>query len=297
MNIDKLKSLFYQTLSSLFFSILGMQVKLLSQKINIEVIVFYRCLIGLFLIIIFFAFQYKKKKFNYLKTPNIFLQIIRSIFGVFAMYFGYSALSFIPLAQASTIGFTKVFFVSILAIIFFSEKLTKEVLFFSILGFVGTYLILNPEELISSNGTILSLISSFFVAAGIISSVKLLNSNKTITIIFYHSFFSTVLCGVIFFSEISYLSLYDLFQLTLLTIIALIGQFLNMESYKYEKTSFVILFSYSRVIFSFLLGYFILQENIELINIMGILIIIVSTYLVSKIRNSQKSIIMDKGNG
>ncbi len=62
MNIDKLKSLFYQTLSSLFFSILGMQVKLLSQKINIEVIVFYRCLIGLFLIIIFFAFQYKKKK-------------------------------------------------------------------------------------------------------------------------------------------------------------------------------------------------------------------------------------------
>ncbi len=297
MSIDKVKSLFYQTLSSLFFSILGMQVKLLSQKINIEVIVFYRCLIGLVLILTFFAFKYKKKKFNYFKTPNIFLQIIRSIFGVFAMYFGYSALSFIPLAQASTIGFTKVFFVSILAIIFFSEKLTKEVFFFSIIGFVGTYLILNPDELISSNGTILSLISSFFVAAGIISSVKLLKSNKTITIIFYHSFFSTVLCGVIFFSEISYLSLYDLFQLTLLTIIALIGQFLNMESYKYEKTSFVILFSYSRVIFSFLLGYFILQENIELINIMGILIIIVSTYLVSKTRNSQNSIVMDKGRG
>ena len=60
------------------------------------------------------------------------------------MYFGYKALTFIPLSLASTIGFTKVFFASLMSWFILKERLNKK--FFScLLGFSGVYFITLPS--------------------------------------------------------------------------------------------------------------------------------------------------------
>ena len=57
-----------------FFSLLGLQVKLLLAKVNIETIVFYRSLIGLIIILIFSIIL--KRGIKIVKTSNIKIHIV-----------------------------------------------------------------------------------------------------------------------------------------------------------------------------------------------------------------------------
>ena len=68
----------------------------------------------------------------------------------------------------------------------------------------------------------------------------------------------------------------------LLTFTALAGQYFNSESYKYGETNKVVILSYSRIVFSTLLGFFFLDEKISYMTVSGILVIILTTYFVKK---------------
>ena len=106
---------YYQIISCFFFSLLGLQIKIISSSQNIETIVFYRSLLGIIIVVPLLFFVKKKSLFA---NKNLKIHFLRSLFGMSAMYFGYKALTLITLSQASTIGFTKVFFTTIFAVIF-----------------------------------------------------------------------------------------------------------------------------------------------------------------------------------
>ena len=107
--MKKLKD-YYQIFSCFFFSLLGYQIKLELLTNSIENIVFYRSFFGTVILLIFFIFNIKESLTKDFNSDNIFLHILRSIFGVLAMYFGYNSLNYLTLSQASTVSFTKVFF-------------------------------------------------------------------------------------------------------------------------------------------------------------------------------------------
>jgi len=281
MNFIKNPS-YFQVLSCFFFAILGYQIKIIIEFTNVQTIVFFRCFIGSIIIIVYILLQ--KKSVDFFKSKNIFLQFLRALAGIFAMYFGYSALSFINLAQASTLSFTKVFFVSFFSLIFFKEKIKKENLFYSALGFIGIYLVIEPSQISSLNGTINSLISAIFVALGIILMSYLSRYDQSLTILFFHSIFSTALCLLFFYSYINFLETKYIANLILITLTAIIGQFFNIESYKNGKTNTIIIVSYTRVIFSFILGYVFLNEVISINILIGLFMIILATFLASSKR-------------
>ena len=274
--INKIKPEYNQIFSSFFFAILGFQIKLLILEVKPETIVFYRSLLGTFVVGIFIVFSGNSYS-KLFKPHNFLLLFLRSIFGVSAMYFGFSALQFIPLAQATTISFTKVFFVGIFATIFLKEKLELKTILFSFFGFSGIYFIIAPSTFDNFNGTILSLLSSVFVALGIISSNILIRKNSSSIIVFYNSILSTIICYIIFYDHISNIDLNKFLKLLLLTLTAIFGQLFNIESYKGNESNRIVLFSYTRIIFSFFLGYFFLNEEIYLETMIGIFIIILST--------------------
>lgn len=274
------KKICFQILSSFLFAFMGAQIKYLSDYLDTEIIVFYRCLIGT--IIIFLVIISKKKKKSFFKSHNLAIQILRSIFGLLAMYFGYTSLTLISLPQATSISFTKVFFVSILSIFFLNEKFNSKIFFFSIIGFFGVFLIVEPEQLNNYYGFWLSIFSALFVGLGIISISFLSQKNETLTILFYHSFFSLIFSAIIFYKFISIIDLENFLKLFFITITAILGQFFNTESYKNIETTKIIFFSYSRIIFSSLLGYFIFSNNLTFSFFVGSVIIIVSSLFLTK---------------
>lgn len=269
-----------QILSSLFFSILGMEIKFFSNEINIESIVFYRCLFGF--LVISCVILINTNRFSLLKTENFKIHFLRAIFGTGAMLFGYSALKYVPLAQATAIGFVKIFFVIILATLFLKEKLKKSNLLLAIFGFLGVYLSVNPDSLNNLYGSFLCLIASAFVAGGIISISFLSKREETLSILFYNSFLSALITLMIFNNSIKLLTLTNYYGILIICITALSGQFFNIFSYREGKTSRIVIIGYIRILFSFLLGFFILGEKLDTIQILGLLIIILTTLFTAK---------------
>ena len=68
----------------------------------------------------------------------------------------------------------------------------------------------------------------------------------------------------------------------MITVTAVIGQYFNTESYKDNPTHKVMILSYSRIIFSTSLGVFLLNESLSIYNILGIIIIILTSFMVTK---------------
>ena len=198
------------------------------------------------------------------------------------MYFGYKALTFIPLSLASTIGFTKVFFASLMSWFILKERLEIKNFFLIFLGFSGVYFITLPSTISEIDGIILSLLSSIFVSGGIITVSYLTKKETTMNILIFHSAISSILTFLIFFDGISFHVQESFFSLFLLTITALTAQYFNVESYRDEKASSIILIGYTRIIFSTILGFLFLEEKISFLALFGILVIILTTFFVQK---------------
>lgn len=280
MLVMKKNKLLFQLISCFLFSLLGLQIKILASHNSIETIVFYRSFIGT--IILYFLFLFYKKKFVVARNKNIKFHILRSLFGVLAMYFGYKALTFIPLSLASTIGFTKVFFASLMSWFILKERLEIKNFFLILLGFSGVYFITLPSTVSEIDGIILSLLSSIFVSGGIITVSYLTKKETTMNILIFHSAISSILTFLIFFDGISFHIQESFFSLFLLTITALTAQYFNVESYRDEKASSIILIGYTRIIFSTILGFLFLEEKISFLALFGILVIILTTFFVQK---------------
>ena len=276
----KKNKLLFQLTSCFLFSLLGLQIKISASHNSIETIVFYRSLIGT--IILYCLFLSYKKKFVITSNKNIKFHILRSFFGVLAMYFGYKALTFIPLSLASTIGFTKVFFASLLSWFILKERLGFRNLFLVLLGFSGVYFITLPSTISEIDGIIFSLISSIFVSGGIITVSYLTKKETTMNILMFHSAISSVLTFLIFFNGIAFYIKESFFSLFFITLTALIAQYFNVESYRDEKAISIILVGYTRIIFSTILGFLFLEEKISFVAMFGILIIILTTFFVQK---------------
>ena len=272
---------YFQIISCFFFALLGVQIKMSLVENNIENIVFYRSFFGAIILFLLILFR-KEKCLIILKTQNIKIHLLRSFFGILAMYFGYKSLLYISLAQASTVGFSKVFFTCILASLIFSEKLDFKTVLLILTGFFGIILIANPGQINDSTGIYMSLFSAICVSGGIISISYLSKSEKTTTILFYHSILSTLVFLIIFFDQITFSFNSDLFNYVSLTINALLGQYFNTESYKDISTNKVVIQSYSRIIFSTIFGFFFFSEKIYLLNIVGIVIVIFTSFFVRR---------------
>ncbi|MAV05968.1 MAG: hypothetical protein CMI71_03140 [Candidatus Pelagibacter sp.] len=269
--------IYSQILSCFCFSLLGLQIKILLESLPTESIVFFRFLIGSFIVL--FLLLITKQKI-YL-SKNFLIHLLRSFFGVFATYFGYKTLTYITLSQATTIGFTKVFFASIFASIIFKERFLFKYFILILIGFFGVLVITGPITL-QNHGIYYGLISAMCVSGGIISISFLVKKDSSFTVIFYHSIISTIIFFLIFHQRISFNIIDHLFPLLLITITALAGQYFNAESYKDNNTNLIVILSYLRIIFSTALGFFFLNEEISFYTILGIVLIVISTIYVKK---------------
>ncbi len=272
---------YYQIISCFFFALLGVQIKQSLANNNIENIVFFRSLFGTIILFII-IFLGKKKLFTLLTTKNLKIHFFRSLCGVSAMYFGYKSLMFLTLAQASTIGFSKVFFTCILSSFVFYEKLTFKTILIVFFGFLGIILITNPNQINSQTGLYMALFSSICVSGGIISISYLSKRENTSTILFYHSISSTLIFLIIFNDKIYLQSSNTLVNYFLITLTALLGQYFNTESYKNYETKNVVILSYSRIIFSALFGFLFFGEQITILSSFGIFIVILTSFMVQR---------------
>ena len=124
------------------FSIQDSLIKYIFEESALYELYFGRTLTALILLFVFLKITSQKLVF---KTHYPLLTCCRVICFFFGFSFFYISLTYMSLAMANALFFSSPFFISILAIIFLGEKVGIRRWLAILVGFIGVYIVLNPD--------------------------------------------------------------------------------------------------------------------------------------------------------
>ena len=114
-----------------------------------------------------------------LRTKRLKSHGMRAAMGITGMLFTYGAVLLLPLAEATTLGFSAPFFAVLLAVVLFKERVGKYRSLAVVLGFAGVLVVMQPggsADGVSLWGVTVALIAAFMVA---LISFQIQDLNKT----------------------------------------------------------------------------------------------------------------------
>ena len=258
-------------------ALLASCVKFVSNDLNPFIICFYRCLLGLILILPFVA----KNKFQALKSNNIKLQFSRSMINVISMICWFSALGMMQLEKAAALGFTTPLFTTVLAVIFLGEIIRIHRIAALALGFVGIIVIIRPGYIPFEYSTLLMLIASLSFSFVLIFVKRLSAIDTNLTIIFYHLLFMTpvfFILSLFFWESITF---NQLLIFIIMSTAGLLSHWCMTQSLKMSDTTFVMPLQFTKLIWVSLIGFFIFSEMPDFWTWIGGAIIFVSVIYIT----------------
>ncbi|MEC8289809.1 MAG: DMT family transporter, partial [Pseudomonadota bacterium] len=163
------------------FTVMIASVRYMDGKFDAFEIVFFRALVGVFIVIPLVS----RSGFTALRTYRLRMHLVRTLFALFAMATLYYALAFIPIAQAVALTFLIPLFTTIAAGTVLNEKVGFYRWGATLVGFCGALIIIRPGLTEVSLPILLAVLSSALYA-GAWSSVKILTrTDSAAAIVFW----------------------------------------------------------------------------------------------------------------
>ena len=274
---DNLRGAVWQVLSNLAFAVMAVAVKTVGQTIDSFEIAFFRCFFGL-IFTLPFLFRAGRVRFA---TTRMGAHFSRAALGVAAMFCGFYALTHLPLAEATTISFTKTLFTIPLAVLVFGEAVHWRRWSATAAGLGGVVLILRPQGGEFDQALMVALLAAALVAAVIVTIKSLARTEQAATILFYYGVFSTGISLVPALWDWRIPNPEECVLLAGVAILGVSGQFCNIRSYRLGEATAMAPFGYLRLIFAGFFGYILFAERPDLWVWIGAGIIIASTLYIA----------------
>ena len=169
------------------FSTMGVFIKLSSSQLHPLEVVFFRNFLALFFLTPW-IFQQRVKVF---KSNRKKLYTVRAVFNVVGMAAGFTALTLIPLAEATALSFTAPLFATLGAALILGEIIRQRRVIAIIFGFVGVLIVLRPGVEALSPGALLAIGNAITIAITVLIVKKLTTTEKPITIVAYMALLQT----------------------------------------------------------------------------------------------------------
>lgn len=201
-----------------------------------------------------------------LKTQNIKGHLWRGIVGTSAMILGFTSLAYLPLPEATAIGFAAPIITVILAAIFLGEKIRIYRLAAVLTGLVGVIIILLPRlstdtiTAIATLGALAALGSAALRATALIFTRKLVVAEHTATIVFYFSAIAAFLGLLTLPFGWTIPPLRETIYLISSGIFGGVAQILLTNSYRYAPAGVIAPFDYTSMILALIVGYALFDE-------------------------------------
>ena len=208
------------------------------------------------------------------KSKNLKLQIFRSLLLLGATLCFFTALKYIPLADAGAVGASAPLFVVAMSVIFLREKVGIKRWAVVIIGFCGALIVLRPGFEMVHPALFLVLAMAVFFAAYQIATRLLAGVDHSVTTLFYTSLVGTVVMSLVvpFFWTMP-----DLQGWGLLALIGLIGgvsHFILINAYHYTTAATIASFSYAQLIWASTFGYAVFGDLPDSFTVLGAAIIV-----------------------
>ena len=172
-----------------FFATMGIFIRLSSETLHTLEIVFFRNALALVFFIPFIA----KNGLTIFRSTKKKLYGVRALINVSGMAAGFTAITMIPLAEATALSFTAPLFATFAAALVLGETIRMRRIIALILGFLGMLLILQPGVTEISTGSILALINALTIAITVLIVKKLTTTERPEIIVIYMALFQTPL--------------------------------------------------------------------------------------------------------
>ena len=290
-NLDN--GIFYMLLSALLSALNGAFTKMLTQDISALEVVFFRNIIGVFLIL--YALHHTPPT---LKGAKIHLLFLRGFLGFMAMILFFYTIGQIPLGEAITLNKTSPFFVTILAYVLLKESLSVRTLFALGLGFLGVVCISQPFSMEFSVIHLLGLLGGFFAASAYTTIKKIKDIYDSRVIVLSFVVIGTLLPALLFLlapylqvpQSIAFLfpifvvpkSVEVWLLIGVMALTATLSQWLLTKAYSAKNLSIVGVISYTNIPFALGFGWMLGDGFPDSLTFVGIALIIFGGILVSK---------------
>jgi drug/metabolite transporter (DMT)-like permease len=270
--------------AALMFASMGMLVRFASLQLAHEQVVFFRSLFG-FLILVPVLLQ--RGVIRTLRTERLLLHIVRSLFGLAAMYCFFYAIAHLPLSNAVLLNFTAPLFIPFIAVLWLSERVTVRVAIAIVVGFIGVVFVLQPSSGLYSKAALVGLASGAFAAVAMVALRGLSSSESPLRVVAWFS----ITCTLVSALPVMLAWHVPPWSPLLLTagagLFATAGQYLLSKGYGYAPAAQIGPFTYASVVFAAVYGWYFWREVPDLLSVAGTALIVIAGVLAMRRQNSK----------
>jgi drug/metabolite transporter (DMT)-like permease len=212
-----------------------------------------------------------------MRTARPGLQVTRGLITLASMLCGFSAIIHIPLAQATAIGFSQVFFVTIAAVLVLKERVDARRWIATAIGFFGVLIMLDPST-DGLNVYALASVAGALFGAGITVSVRMLaTTERTETILLWQGAVLIAVLALPTWWWWTWPTTEQWFWLVLLSLFGTAGQWLITRAYQVGEAAALAPLDFSRLLLSCFTGFVFFAEVPALTTGIGAAIVIAAT--------------------
>ena len=284
------KGIKYMLYASFLFALMGAVAKELSDTMSSIEVVFFRNVFGVIFILIA-IYNSPLKQIG----GKFWLLIFRGIAGFVALLFFFYNIAEISLAEAMTFSKTSTIFTAIFAYIFLREKIGFKGWLGVFIGFIGIVFITefdgsNLEKtdylgILSGVGAALAYTSvrelrQYYDSRAIVLSFMTIGTIGPLILLLIGNFYTNPNLAFMFGTFIMPQT-DDWLFIILLGIFSTYAQIYMTKAYSYAKAGIIGTISYSNIVFSIILGLILGDSFPSFLIVLGILLIVLSGFLVS----------------
>jgi len=262
--------------SGAFFASMHGSVRLLSQDLDAMEIAFFRAFFGF----LFFTPLLIRTRLSVLRTRRLPLHLLRGIFNGASLLLWFTALSMVPLGDATALSLMGPLFVALGAMLVLGERVRGPRWTALAIGFAGALIIVRPGFQEVNLGMIFVLVSMLFVTGSKLIAKSLSRTDQPSTIVAYLSLTMMVPSGVALIFVWQTPTIEQLLFMALIGFLGSCGHLLLTTAYKIADISAVEPVVFARLVWAAIVGWFMFAEFPGLwVWIGGALVVAGSTWL------------------
>ncbi|PPR09316.1 MAG: Riboflavin transporter [Alphaproteobacteria bacterium MarineAlpha11_Bin1] len=277
-------SAFWAILAAASFAVMIASVRYMDGKFDAFEIVFFRALIGVFIVIPLVS----RSGFSALRTNRLPMHLVRTVFALFAMATLYYALPFIPVAQAVALTFLIPLFTTVAAGTVLGETVSIHRWGATLVGFGGALIIIRPGFVDISLPILLVVLSSALYA-GAWSSVKILTKTESAAAtVFWMNLLMVPLTAIPLIFVWENPGSEDVVPIAFMALSGWAAHFCQARAFATADASSVMPFDFLRLPLGALFGYLLFSELIDGWTWAGAVVIFLAGYYISR-REARKN--------
>tara|TARA_B100000700_G_scaffold311378_1_gene393137 strand:- start:402 stop:1214 length:813 start_codon:yes stop_codon:yes gene_type:complete len=230
---------------------------------------------------VFLSFFFYKNRNKIFEFGNLKLQILRGVCTICPTMGFFLALKYVPLAEATALGFLHPIMVVLASAFILKEKLTISKISIVLLGFLGVLIITRPGLGVIHPASLLIIFANLFFGVYQIVSKYLDGISNEAATLFFTTIFGLIISSILLFilpNNFKNLVNFDLTNILIFLfffgLLTSLGEYCLLTAYKTATASFLTPLFYTMLIWSTLYGFVIFNELPDFFSVLGALILV-----------------------